>query len=52
MPQFTAAWFKLHLENKTHEFGYDFDSMIYGTNASSSVCGGGDGSMSQCETHR
>ena len=24
-----TAWFKLHLENKTTEFGIDFEEMIY-----------------------
>ena len=45
--QYTAAWFKLYLENKTIEFGIDFHDLIYGTN-SSSVCKG-DGAMVKCE---
>ena len=49
IPQFTAAWFKLHLENKTTEFDIDFEEMIYG-NDTKSICNGGDSSMIKCET--
>lgn len=51
LPQFTAAWFKLHLEKKTTEFGIDFQEMIFG-NGTKSICGGGDGDMAKCEVHR
>jgi hypothetical protein len=51
LPQFTAAWFKLHLEKKTSEFGFNFEEMIYG-NDTKSVCAGGDGAMKACETHK
>jgi len=47
LAQFSAAWYKLYLENKTHEYGIDFREMIYGTGPKS-VCGGGDGKMAQC----
>lgn len=42
MPQYTAAWFKMHVEGKSHEFGIDFESMIYG------ICNGDDGHMETC----
>lgn len=48
MPQYTAAWFKLHLDGKTTEFGIDFNEMIYGS-SSSSMCGGQDGNLSVCD---
>jgi hypothetical protein len=51
LAQFTAAWFKLHLEKKTREFGVDFAKLIY-SNSSTSLCGGGDGKMVHCEVHR
>ena len=50
LPQLTAAWFKLHLENRKVQFGIDFEAMIYG-NTSSSICNGGDGAMVKCEVH-
>jgi hypothetical protein len=48
IPQFTAAWFKLHVENKKSEFGIDFEAMLYG-NGTNSICGGDDGGMSKCD---
>jgi dienelactone hydrolase len=51
LPQFAASWFKLHINNVTSEFGFDFDEMIYGKGATS-ICGGGDGGMKKCEVHR
>jgi alpha-beta hydrolase superfamily lysophospholipase len=51
LPQFTAAWFKIHLDKMPNDFGIDFDNMIYGTD-SSSLCNGGDGNMKECELHR
>jgi hypothetical protein len=50
LPQFTAAWFKIHLEKKRTEFGFDFEDMIYG-NGTHSLCTGGDGTMVKCEVH-
>lgn len=50
IPQFTAAWFKLHLEKKNSEFGVNFQEMIYG-NGTQSLCHGGDGAMKRCEVH-
>ena len=47
LPQFTAAWFKLHLEHKRSEHGIDFHALIYG-NSSKSLCGGGAGKMAAC----
>jgi predicted alpha/beta hydrolase len=48
VPQYTAAWFKLHLENKRSEFGLDFHEWIYGEGAGS-ICGGDDGEMKKCD---
>ena len=47
VPQFTAAWFKVHLEKKTIEFGVDWKVMLYG-DGPSSICGGGNGVMEEC----
>lgn len=47
LPQFTAAWFKVVLEKTPVAFDIDFASMIFG-NATTSLCGGGDGSMAEC----
>ncbi|GMH61521.1 hypothetical protein TrRE_jg6929, partial [Triparma retinervis] len=46
--QFTAAYFKLHLEKKKSEFGVDFEEMIYG-GGENSICNGGDGVMEECD---
>merc|ERR1711871_503461 len=47
LPQFTAAWFKLYLEGKQHEYGIDFQDLLYG-NGPHTLCGGGDGLMQNC----
>ena len=53
LAQFTAAWIKLHLgDGISKEFGLDYDDMIFGNNATASLCAGGDGAMVQCEIHR
>ena len=53
VPQFTAAWFKLHLQQRRTEFGIDFEALLYGTNGSATgLCEGGDGKMVSCEVHR
>jgi len=51
LAQFSAAWYKLHLENKTTEHGINFEAMIYGT-GKDSLCHGGDGKMVQCVMKR
>ena len=48
VPQFTAAWFKLTIDQKLEEFGIDFEEMIYG-GSKESICNGGDGKMRTCE---
>mmetsp|Transcript_25148 Transcript_25148/g.52218 ORF Transcript_25148/g.52218 Transcript_25148/m.52218 type:complete len:392 (+) Transcript_25148:186-1361(+) len=48
VPQFTAAWFKVHLERKTHEFGVDWEELIYG-DGPSAMCSGGNGVMEECD---
>ena len=40
MALFTAAWFKLHLEDTPFDMGIDWDNLIFG-NTSDSLCGGG-----------
>ena len=47
LPKFTAAWFKLYLEGVQSQDGFDYVSMIYGTDGTS-LCSGGDGKMSEC----
>ena len=47
--QFTAAWFKLHLDGVSSQYGHDFAEMIQGRGAES-LCGGGFGRMASCET--
>jgi len=55
LPQFTAAWFKLHIEKKSQEFGIDFEQLIYGNGGKNStqlsICEGGDGELEACEMH-
>ena len=51
MALFTAAWFKLHLEDTPFDMGIDWDNLIFG-NTSDSLCGGGDGAMRICEITR
>ena len=47
--RYTAAWFKLYLENINVETVYDYHNLIYGDrNATESLCGGGDGKMKTC----
>jgi hypothetical protein len=45
--QFSAAWFKLYLDNTPVAFGVDFDAMIYGK-GSEGMCSGGDGAVTAC----
>lgn len=47
LPQFTAAWFKLHLEGKQTEYGVNFEDLIYG-DGTHTLCGGGGGQMANC----
>lgn len=51
LQQFVAGWFKLHLDRTPVSHGVDWDSLIYGDGATA-LCGGGDGAMARCETHR
>jgi len=48
-PQYTAAWFKVHLEEKREEFGVDFYDLIYGDSETSICAGKEDGEMKRCE---
>ena len=47
LAQFSAAWFKLHLDNTPRAYGIDFEAMIY-SNGADGLCGGGDGEMTTC----
>ena len=47
LAQFTAAWFKIYLDETPQDFGLDFAEMIFG-DGPESLCGGGDGSMQNC----
>lgn len=48
LPQFSVAWFKIYLDKTPQAFGIDFEAMLFG-NGKDSLCGGGDGDMSQCK---
>jgi dienelactone hydrolase len=48
LPQWVAAWFKIHLEDKPQDFGIDFHGLLFG-NGSRSLCGGGGGAMAECK---
>ena len=48
---YTAAFFKLWLEGTTTAGGVDFEDLVYGK-SSTSLCGGGDGKMKECEVIR
>jgi hypothetical protein len=47
LAQFSAAWFKLYLDETPQAYGIDFNAMIYGT-GEDGVCSGGDGDMTMC----
>lgn len=47
---FTAAWFKIFLDQTPQADGYDYHDMIFGKGANS-LCNGGDGDMETCELH-
>mmetsp|Transcript_18559 Transcript_18559/g.48386 ORF Transcript_18559/g.48386 Transcript_18559/m.48386 type:complete len:88 (+) Transcript_18559:3-266(+) len=51
LPQFTAAWFKVFLDGTPVWHGIDFEGMLFGPGRDS-LCGGGDGEMTQCKVHR
>ena len=46
LSKYTAAFFKLYLDQTPQADGFDYENMIFG-NDISSVCGGGDGSINQ-----
>jgi len=47
LPQFAVAWFKIYLDETPTAFGFDFKEMLFGK-GTDSLCGGGDGNMTQC----
>ncbi len=48
---FTAAWLKLFVDETPVADGFNYEALLFG-NASDSLCGGGDGSMEECEVRR
>jgi hypothetical protein len=51
LPQFTAAWFKIYLDEKPQDLGIDWIDLIYG-NGTGTLCGGGAGEMANCSIVR
>ena len=49
--RYTVAWMKLFLDGTPASLGMDWEGMLFG-NGTDSLCGGGDGSMKQCELLR
>jgi hypothetical protein len=50
LAQFSAAWFKLYLDQTPQAYGLDFQDMIYGTGGGGTgICSGGDGDMTSCK---
>lgn len=47
LPVYTAAWFKIFVDETPVWRGHDFRAMIYGS-GNGSLCGGGDGAMGNC----
>jgi len=47
---YSAAWFKVFLDETPQSGGVDFHDMIFG-NGPDSLCHGGDGEMEHCSTH-
>lgn len=47
---YTAAWFKVFLDETPQADGLDYHEMLFGS-GEDSLCGGGDGDMQQCELH-
>lgn len=47
---FSAAWFKVFLDETPQSGGVDYKAMVFGT-GSSSLCHGGDGAMSGCKVY-
>ena len=48
--KWSAAWFKIYLDETPRADGHDYHEMILGT-GSQSLCHGGDGTMTACEVH-
>jgi hypothetical protein len=51
LAQYTAAWFKVYLDETPQDHGIDFENMLFG-DSKNSLCGGGDGEMEACVLHR
>jgi dienelactone hydrolase len=48
---YTVAWLKLFVDGTPKSDGMDWDSLVFG-NDTSSLCGGGDGVMEECDVRR
>lgn len=48
--EYSAAWFKVFLDETPQSGGVDFHEKIFGKSADS-LCNGGDGAMTSCEVH-
>jgi len=46
----SAAWFKVFLDETPQAGGVDYKALIFG-NASDSLCNGGDGAMTKCDVY-
>ena len=51
MAQFSAAWFKIYLDETPEQYEIDFSAMIYGTGADG-VCSGGHGTVTACTVEK
>mmetsp|Transcript_41214 Transcript_41214/g.53157 ORF Transcript_41214/g.53157 Transcript_41214/m.53157 type:complete len:306 (+) Transcript_41214:13-930(+) len=47
LASYSAAWFKVYLDQTPQANGIDYYDMLFGSD-SASVCGGGDGDMEEC----
>ena len=48
---FTAAWLKLFVDKTPFADGLNYEELLFGS-SNHSLCGGGDGSMEECEVSR
>lgn len=48
---YSVAWIKLYLDKTPKSLGNDWEHLIFG-NGTTSLCGGGDGTMKDCIVHR
>lgn len=51
LAMYTVAFFKVYLDQTPSADGHNYDDMLHGS-GSDSVCGGGDGTMADCQILR